>query len=226
VSGAETTTVPAEPALTAARARWLVLQEELLRGVTHALSNRVATLSAAAYMLEYEDVTPAQAADSLRVESERMDALLQLLRQLPARGEPGCEPVVPTDVVAQATLLHAQHCDLRELPVTVASADDVLPCWVDPHVLLQALLLLLTTVKRQTGAQAVHVQVDGDVDTVRVTVTTDAVLTWSAADARARADVDAADRLLAGAAGRAGWPEAGGVELVLPSLPAARRAGR
>ena len=63
-----------------ARARWLEVQDELLRGVTHALSNRIATVSAAAYMLEYGDVTQAEAAESLRTETERMDALLQLLR--------------------------------------------------------------------------------------------------------------------------------------------------
>ena len=212
-----------DPTLAAARVRWLVLQEELLRGATHALSNRVATLSAAAYMLEYEDVTAAQAAASLRTETERLDALLQVLRQLPSRGEVMCEPVSAMDVVTQAVQLHAQHCDLRDLPVTSVAEAEVLPCWVDPHVLLQALLLALTTVKRQAAGTEVRVQVSGDGDVTRLAVWTEPA---HEPDGRGAHDVQAADRLLAHAEARARWREAGGVELVLPTLLAARRAGR
>jgi hypothetical protein len=213
-----------DPALLPAHARWLVLQNELLRGVTHAMSNRVATLSAVVYLLEYEDVTPAQAAESLRCEAERMDALLQLLRQLPSRVDAACEPVLALEIVAQATALHEHHADLRALPVVVAGADDVLPCFVDPHVLLQALLLLLTVVKRQPGASAVTVQVDGDAEEVRLTVT--ATADAGVADQRARQDVEAAHHLLARVEGRVVRGATGGVVVVLPTLLAARRAGR
>ena len=212
------------------RARWLALQDELLRGLTHALSNRLATLSAAAYMLEYGDITAAEAATSLRTETERLDAILRLLRQLPARDEGVLEPVAPGDIVEAAVALHAHHGDLRDVPVTVAVADDVLPVLVEPHALRQALLLALTAAKR-----AAHHAGSGVTDGVRIDVTGDAewvVLRVFAdgtidPDAEAtRRDALAARACLAHAIGDAEARADGGCELRLATLLAARRAGR
>jgi signal transduction histidine kinase len=209
-----------------ARARWLEVHDELLRGVTHALSNRVATMSAAAYMLEYDDVTGAQAAASLRVETERMDAMLQLLRLLPSRDDREFEPVSPHDVVTQAVGLHAQHCDLRDVRVAVTVSDTVLPVWVEPHALLQALLLALTSAKRSAFAASgdVTLHVDGDADEVRLLVHPGP--SHALADALAERDVAAADGCLHSALGTAVARADGGCMLTLPTLPAARRAGR
>lgn len=208
------------------RARWLEVHDELLRGVTHALSNRVATMSAAAYMLEYDDVTGAQAAASLRVETERMDTMLQLLRLLPSRDDREFEPVSPGDVITQAVALHAHHCDLRDVRVVVAVRDAVLPVWVEPHALLQALLLALTSAKRSAFASsgAVQLSVDGDADDVRILVHPEPV--HAAADALAARDIAAADGCLQSALGTAVARADGGCVLTLPTLPAARRAGR
>jgi len=208
------------------RARWLEVHDELLRGVTHALSNRVATISAAAYMLEYDDVTGAQAAASLRVETERMDTMLQLLRLLPSRDDREFEPVSPQDVITQAVALHAHHCDLRDVRVTVTVRDGVLPVWVEPHAFLQAVLLALTSAKRSAfdASGAVLLVVDGDADDVRVAVHPESVR--AVADALAARDVAAADGCLQRALGTAVARADGGCVLTLPTLPAARRAGR
>jgi len=209
-----------------ARARWLEVHDELLRGVTHALSNRVATISASAYMLEYDDVTGAQAAESLRLEAERMDVLLQLLRLLPSRDDREFEPVAPGDVITQAVALHAHHCDLRDVRVSVAVSEAVLPVWVEPHAFMQAVLLTLTGAKRAAFAAggAVRVSVDGDADTVHVTVYPEAAEAMP--DALAERDAEAAHECLRSALGSAQVRANGGGVLTLPTLPAARRAGR
>jgi signal transduction histidine kinase len=208
------------------RARWLEVHDELLRGVTHALSNRVATMSAAAYMLEYDDVTGAQAAASLRVETERMDVMLQLLRLLPSRDDREFEPVSPGDVIAQAVALHAHHCDLRDVGVDVTVSERVLPVWVEPHALLQALLLALTSAKRSACASngAVQLRVDGDAEEVCVTVQPES--SAAGVDELAARDVAAAAACLQSALGSAVARADGGCVLTLPTLPAARRAGR
>jgi len=209
-----------------ARVRWLDVHDELLRGLTHALSNRVATMSASAYMLEHDDVTGAQAATSLRVETERMDVLLQLLRLLPSRDDREFEPVSPADVITQAVALHAQHCDLRDVGVTVTLTERVLPVWVEPHAFLKSLLLTLTAAKRTASAAggAVIVQVDGDADEVRVVVHPD--IDGATSDALAQRDADAAHACLRSAYGAVRASANGGCVLTLPTLPAARRAGR
>jgi C4-dicarboxylate-specific signal transduction histidine kinase len=222
-----------------ARSRWQEVQDELLRGITHALSNRVATLSAAAYMLEFGDVTPAQAAESMRTESERIDELLQLLRRLPAREEPEPEPVSPGELVEDAVALHAFHCDLRDVPVEVAVAADVLPVLVEPHALRQALLLALSAAKRTAVRDAnghlpaARIDVRGDAEVVHIHV--HGVANGAAVDADA-VDTDAVDatrarefaamRACLGTVRGAVQPLAdGGCVVQLPSLLAARRDG-
>jgi signal transduction histidine kinase len=210
-----------------ARARWLEVQDELLRGITHALSNRLATLSASAYMLEFEDITCTEAAGSLRAETDRLDALLQLLRLLPSRDDSAFEPLAPGDVVEQAVALHAHHCDLRDVPVRVDVDDAVLPVWVEPHALLQALLLALSAAKRAAFAagSGVELIVRGDGDEVRVGVHPDGTFP-SGHDASTPRDVFAAQDCLRSAVGSAAARDDGGCELTLPTLLAVRRAGR
>ena len=215
----------------AARSRWQEVQDELLRGITHALSNRVATLSATAYMLEFGDVTPEQAAASMRAESERIDELLQLLRRLPAREEFELEPVSPGELIEDAVALHAFHCDLRDVPVQVDAAPDVLPVLVEPHALRQALLLALSTAKR-TATRDAH----GQLATTRIVVTGDAEsvivrvhgtgVAASGVDPLAARERDAMQHCLAGAGGAIRPLDDGGWAIQLPSLLAARRAGR
>ena len=98
----------------AAVARWLVIHDELLRGITHALSNRIATIAAAAYLLEQSDVPIEQTIQSLRTENERMDTVLQQLRQLPERPGADAEPMTVDDACATAVKVHAHHGELRE----------------------------------------------------------------------------------------------------------------
>jgi len=220
--------VPGQENRTAiSRARWLEVQDELLRGITHALSNRIATISAAAYMLEHEDVTCHQAAESLRLETGRMDALLQLLRLLPSRDDTSFEPIAPRDLVDEAVAMHAHHCDFRDVAVAVQADADVLPVWVEPHAMMQALLLGLTAAKRAAFPNMVGVtlRLHGDGEAVCVSVSPDdgaAVVDAT----RTAIDAAAGDSCLRTAHGRMTPRPDGGCDLMLPSLTAVRRAGR
>jgi signal transduction histidine kinase len=214
-------------------ARWAALQDELLRGLAHALSNRVATLTAVAYLLEHGDVSPAEAATSLRTESERMDDLLQLLRRLPAR-EAAAEPVLPGDLVADAVALHALHCDLDDVPVEVEVTPDVPPVLVAPPALRQAVLLALSLAKRAAVRRAVggvQVTIGGDAAAVRLAVRAapapagDVAAAADEADDRAALDLAAIRERVAGADGDVSPLGDVGCVLHLPSLAAARRAG-
>ncbi len=207
--------------------RWLELQNELLLGLTHALSNRIATVSAAAYMLEHEDMSCQEAAASLRTETERMDALLQLLRLLPAHVDSRVEPVAPMDIVEQAVALHEHHPDLRDVAVAVTRPADVLPVLVDPHAFLRAVLLALTAAKRSAFPRMIGVTLDvsGDPEVVRVSISPETA-GHSVDSARDSIDAAAADSCLLSAHGSAAPRKEGGATLTLPTLLAARRAGR
>lgn len=217
-----------------ARGRWQEVQDELLRGITHALSNRVATLSAAAYMLEFGDVTPAEAAESLRTESERFGELLQLLRRLPSRDDLELEPVSPGELVQDAVALHAFHGALGDVPVDVAVAPDVLPVLIEPHALRQVLLLALTAAKRTAVRDA-----DGQLPATRIEIGGDADLVHIRVHGVASGGLDDATDVgerehelatmrtwLATARGQVRPLAGGGCALQLPSLLAARRDGR
>ena len=83
-------------------ARWLSVHDDLLRGLTHALSNRLGTVAAASYLLDQQPTAVNTAAATLLAESERLEALLHLIRLLPYPDGAVAEPVIPTDATTQA----------------------------------------------------------------------------------------------------------------------------
>jgi len=217
----------AVPPLAVARGRWLELQDSLLRGLTHALSNRIATVSAAAYLLEHGDMTGQQGAMQLRSETERMDGLLQLLRLLPSQDGSSLEPVVPIDVIEQSIALHEHHSELRDVVVRVDAPSDVLPALVEPHAFMQALLLAFTSAKRVafTHAGDVVVHVSSDPETVTIVVHSGHVV-GDVEAAHTLRDAEAASVYLRSAQGTATPRDDGGCVITVPTLSAARRAGR
>lgn len=202
--------------------RWLALYDELLRGITHALSNRIATIGAAVYMLEHGDVPLAQSLESLREESNRMEVLLQQLRQLPQRPGAQAEPITVNDACAPAVLVHAHHGEWRDVMCTVEVADDVYPICVEPHGFTHALLVALTAAKRNaTSGNSVRIHATGDINVVRIRVAD--VNAVSTDDALLAVDARCAAWLLAPSGGTA-RVIAAGCELEVPTLLAVRRA--
>jgi signal transduction histidine kinase len=208
-------------------ARWLSVHDELLRGLTHALSNRIGTISATAYLLEMQPAALGATASRLRDEGERLETLLHLFRLLPRRAQTAAEPIVPSDVMTQAIDLQAYHPTLGDVPVTVVHEGDLQPAYADPATLVVALTLVIGAAQRAARA-------DGRV-TVTISSTTDVVAftahgrrvdgTSGVADADTAHDVQAVRWLLAPYGGD-GMGAESGASVVVPTLQAARRAPR
>lgn len=205
--------------------RWLSVHDDLLRGLTHALSNRLGTISATAYMVELQ---PASAAATLRSESERLDSLLALFRLLPRRAEALAEPVIPTDILAQAIAITHHHPESRDMLVHIAPEGDLQPAYAEPGQMAMALCVALGTARRCAG-------VGGSV-TVRVASTTDVVeletighgaegAAAAAPDGESAGDLAAINWLLDAVHGD-GTLGTAGATVRVPTLQAARRAQR
>ncbi len=218
--------------------RWLTIHDDLLRGLTHALSNRVGTVAATAYLLDVQSAAPLAAAATLRDEGERLDALVQLLRLLPRRAATVAEPVIPTDVVAQAVALHAFHPTAGDTPVEVRLDGDVQPAYVEPGALVLAVAAAIGAAQRSVQRADDHgdgqapvsgrvvVTISSSTETVHLAVcgqqADDAIGT---VDAEAAHDVRAASWLLRMCGGSAVASD-GGATIRVPTLQAVRRAQR
>jgi hypothetical protein len=217
----------------AAREAWQRVLDELLRGVAHALSNRVATVSAAAYMATGGEPLDATTAQALGAEAQRLEALLADLRALPARGDAPPEPLLLADAAREAIALHRHYLALRNVPVALTVAPGAPPTFGDGAQLAHLLLLALTALRSawlaahpeggEAPADAVTLHVDGDEDWARCTA--QLTMAGAAHGTAGRAEAAACAWLAAQAKGRA-HVDAPLTRIVveLPSLRAVRRA--
>lgn len=214
--------------------RWLAIHDELLRGIAHALSNRVATMSVVSFMLDAPGADVARQADALRGETEQVEALLMAMRGLPRGVDTGAEPMIASDAVQGALVLHAHHGELRDVPCEVVTEGDVLPVLADPQALTHALLAALTAARRHAAARGrpARLTLRGDADRVQLVagVDGDPIEPMGAADAGGDAGIDATTMADAAAArwllqeeGAHAIARPSGVLLELPTLGAARR---
>lgn len=209
----------------AGAARWLSVHDDLLRGLTHALSNRIGTISAMAYVIAMQPANLEASAAGLREESERLNVLLQLLRALPRRADAVAEPIVPTDATTQALALLSHHPEIRDVTTTVAIDGDLQPAYAEPGILVMAITLALGAAHRAAGLNG-HVA-------VRIASTTESVQftahgsraggATGVADGDTAMDVDAINWLLRPYAGH-GHTLTDGAGATIPTLQAARRA--
>jgi hypothetical protein len=192
-------------------ARRAAARDAVLRGLVHALSNRVGTVGAVASMLDPGAPAGGAPVAMLQGEAERLERLLEEFRRFAGEPGGGPEPVHLPDVVALAAGLHAHHPTLRDVPCALPEADALPPAYADPAAVLDALLVALDAAKGAAGGAAVRIAASADAEVVRV---------WTSGHGAAGAET--LDWPLPGGAGR-GWvgPDGGGVEL--PTLAAARR---
>jgi signal transduction histidine kinase len=142
---------------------WAAEQGALLRGLAHALSNRVGTVVAVAGMLAPGGEAPAALVGMLREEGDRLEALLRLVRLL-AESAPDDEPPEPIhlpDLVREVVELHAHHPELRDVPVTVTPDPEAPPVRAPLVALRRTLLLALSAAKRDADAARVAWTTDG-----------------------------------------------------------------
>lgn len=205
-------------------ARWLAIHDELLRGLAHALSNRVATVAAAAYLIETQERPSVASAQLLRSEADQLEGILQLVRLLPRRETAEMEPVMAVDAARTAIELHAHHVALHGIACEVLVADDVLPMWTDRVALQQALAVGIGIAKRAIGVgSGVRIAISSTADVGRVAIETP---TGSGAQSPDDLlDIEAALWLLLPSDGRALLTERGCV-IEVPTLSAVRRERR
>lgn len=199
--------------------RWLSIHDELLRALAHAVSNRLATIAAAASMLEAGGVPDPRVLEAVRVDAERLEGLLQQLRQLPRRAEVALEPMLVTDALEGAKQLIAEHPLLRGRSIRTALRGDVMPVRADPTAMIHATgVALLAAARLGDGPIDAELATDGDV--VRLTARCGAAP--DSEDPLLPLDAMAIDWLLAESHGRAAV-ETDGCAFAVPTLQASRR---
>jgi hypothetical protein len=202
---------------------WARLSDSLIGGIAHALSNRIATLSALSELMRMEDA-PSENADMLRKEVGRLELLVQHLRLLGDESAVPAEALQLPEVTAAAIALHGYHRDFRDVTVLVGGETSVQPVHVQRSRLLRVLLMLLAASAMAAGRDhAVHATFSAEDALVRVTIGPDGKAKWNA---------NPSDALLDGARAWLGDSE-GSVSrngatilLELPSLAAVRARER
>lgn len=146
------------------------LRDAILRGVAHALSNRVAALGGMAGLVDPGEIWTERMSKALQDEARRLGDVLRLFRLLPAevRVESGAielQPLIP-DIVA----LHAYHSALLQVECALEYNREAMPVYANRVQLVHALLLVIDAAKRHAKASGGRVVIGYSGDAERVTV--------------------------------------------------------
>jgi hypothetical protein len=216
------------------------LRDAILRGIAHALSNRVAALGGIGMLADPGDIWTERLAKALGDEARRLEDILRLMRLLPddGRGDPGAielQPLIP-DVIA----LHAYNSALLQVECVAVTDRAITPVFANRPRLVHALLLAIDSAKRHAMARGSRVVVGygGDAERVVIRITTEPSPTAKPAteppdnSAGALAATEASLRTALARAG-ANFPLAVsasdgqlGIELTVPTLAEGRRSER
>jgi signal transduction histidine kinase len=154
---------------------WANLSETLVRGLAHALSNRIATIGTIAELLRVGGDDPASMAQMLGDETMRLEELLEQMRALSTRQSRRLEAMRLSDAVAAAMSLHACHPERRTVTVTIEPGGDSRPVLGDGVQLQREMLLLLDAATQAAlthASRAVRVRfgLHGTTGVVRISV--------------------------------------------------------
>lgn len=216
-----------------------VLRDAILRGMAHALSNRVAALGGISGLADPGQIWTDRLSKALNDEARRLENILRLLRLLPddGRGEAGAvelQPLVP-DVIA----LHGYQSALLQVECTAVHDRETMPVFANRTQLVHALLLAIDAAKRHAQPRGGRVSVSyrGDADRVTIRVATEPSttppkvgLTAPGTGGPAVAATAASLRAAVAATGGAAEIEVGAdqdqlhIGLTVPTLAAGRRA--
>jgi hypothetical protein len=209
-------------------AEWLALSDALVRGVGHAMNNRIAALSAVVQVL----ATSGQGGpllEALSSESQRLLRTVDLMRLLPRRWEAEAEPVLLDDVIRSGMELLPLHADLPELAYVWEAEAELPPVLSEPSLLVHTACLMMARAAEAAvrgGASRILIRGTSRPETVIVSVGPDGG--WPDADdalPRAEPGDSALDRL-ARRIGGALRADGAALLLELPTLAEARRRQR
>jgi len=154
---------------------WSSVSEALVRGMAHALSNRISTIGTIAELLRLSADDSTAMSEMLGVETRRLEDLLEQMRALSARDAGRVEAMRLSDAVAGAMALHSYHPERRSIAVTVEPGDESRPVLGDALRLQRELLLLLdaathAALSHESRAVRVRFGLQGRVGVVQVLV--------------------------------------------------------
>jgi hypothetical protein len=147
---------------------WTPLLEDLLRGLVHAMNNRVTALSAFAELAALDE--GGLEVDMLRNEIQRLHAVSSLVSVLASRNDE-LEALELSAVLEKALEIHSHHPRMRSALCTVEKAGSILPVRVPRWALMRLVLLMVDAAKRAGGASdasTVAVRLSGNDAVVRL----------------------------------------------------------
>ncbi len=130
--------------------QWLRVNEKVLKGLNHQLTNRIAALDAVTHLFEPGERTDPELVQTLSREVERVRTLLRVYRMLSAEPTALPEPVRVQDIIPGVLELHTYHADLRGVTCVLSKVGDPDPVCVRPSALLRSLLVLLESAAGHT----------------------------------------------------------------------------
>lgn len=122
---------------------WFAVADALLRGLNHALSNRLSSL-----VMATDEAKTLGRMQSLVTDAERITELLRLYRLLEGSDAERVEAALIQDIVPDALILLSYHPALREVTCVVHGDPDTPPVLVSPSALTQALVLIIYAAAR------------------------------------------------------------------------------
>lgn len=199
---------------------WNAVRDAILRGLTHALSNRVMAIATLAD-LAGDASAVATTRSVLSSEAGRLDALLQQYRLLSPAPPSPAEPINIADVLAPLVELAGRHPDVVGTPCDVRLSAGVQPAFVDAGSvsrIVPALVVAAMRAARRMQPPRVQVDVRGDAQWV--------VLGAAAGDAMGTGVLPGDTNAGMMAIGITETPGGVRYELLMPTLVAARRRDR
>lgn len=211
------------------------LRDAILRGMAHALSNRVAALGGINGLADPGQIWTDRLSKALQDEARRLEVILRLMRLLPddGRGEPGAielQSLVP-DVIA----LHGYQSALLQVECAAVYDRETMPVFANRPHFVHALLLAIDAAKRHAHARGGRVSVSyaGDAESVTIRVMTEPSAAPAKAGTIAGENTAPTPAALRAAIAGVGGPSDAGItvdgerlriELPVPTLAAGRRA--
>lgn len=147
---------------------WSPLLEDLLRGLVHAMNNRVTALSAYAELASVDEES--LEVDMLRREIQRLHQVSSFVSALATRSDER-EALELSGVLELALEIHSHHPRMRSVPCTLETAGAVLPVRVPRWAMLRLVLLMIDAAKRAgsaASANAVAMRLSGTDAAVRL----------------------------------------------------------
>jgi hypothetical protein len=207
-------------------ADWLPVQESLLRGLNHALSNRLSSLHAITMLTEGAEKLDPRMHEALAGDVGKLGELLDLYRSLPSDPASRRDPSQFEAALQRAAALLVHHPECRDVvfaPIEHAGLAE--PVSLPGTDALRASILLLLPVARAGGAAGhVATTMRGADGWVHVTARSEAPKSPEAL--AASTELAALSRFAEAEGGNVKAPPGGdAIELVLPGLGRARGAG-